>query len=112
MEFNVRLKPSECYFGRAHIEFLGHDFSETGMQLSDERVRGIRQITEPTSLKKVSSFIGMANYFRDSINELSGHLIALTMLTKKRYSSEKLIFSKSFKISFEKLKTFWWKGRN
>jgi hypothetical protein len=41
-----------------HIEFLGHVFSEEGMQLSDERVQGIRQIPEPTSLKVVRSFVG------------------------------------------------------
>jgi len=53
--------------------------------LSDERVQGIRQIPEPTSLKAIRSFVGMVNYFRDSINGLSGHLIPLTELTKKRY---------------------------
>ena len=34
-EFNVRLKPSKCYFGMDHIEFLAHVFSESEMQLSD-----------------------------------------------------------------------------
>jgi hypothetical protein len=103
VEFNVRLKPSKCYFGMDHIEFLGHVFSEEGMQLSDERVQGIRQIPEPTSLKAVRSFVGMVNYFRDSINGLSGHLIPLTELTKKRYSSEEFIFTNSARISFEKI---------
>jgi hypothetical protein len=87
-----------------HIEFLGHVFSEDGMQLSDERVQGIRQIPEPTSLKAVRSFVGMVNYFRDSINGLSGHLIPLTELTKKRYSSEEFIFTDSARNSFEKIK--------
>jgi len=31
VEFNVRLKPSKCYFGMDHIEFLGHVFSDSGM---------------------------------------------------------------------------------
>ena len=39
VEFNVRLKPSKCYFGMHHIEFLGHVLSEEGKQLSDERVQ-------------------------------------------------------------------------
>ena len=56
-----------------------HVFSESGMQLSDERVQGIRQIPEPTSLKAVRSFVGkVVNNFCDSINGLSGHLIPLT----------------------------------
>ena len=84
MEFNVRFKPSKCHFGMDGIEFLGHVFSEEGMQLNDERVQRIREIPEPTFLKAVRSFIGMVNYFRDTINGLSGHLIPLTALTKKR----------------------------
>ena len=51
VEFNVRLKSSKCYFDMEHIEFLGHIFSESGMQLSDERVQEIRQNSEATSLK-------------------------------------------------------------
>jgi len=44
------------------------------------------------------------NYFRDSINELSGHLIPLTMITKKKYSSEENIFTKNSQISFKRIK--------
>ena len=50
------------------------------------------------------SFLGMVNYFRDSINGLSGHLIPLTALTKKRYSYDEFIFTDSARISFEKIK--------
>ena len=85
-----------------HVEFLGHVFNESGMQLSEERVQGIRQIPEPTTLNAVRSFVGMmVNYFRDSINGLSGNLIPLTMLTKKKYSSEEFIFTKNGRILFE-----------
>ena len=68
VEFNFKLKLSKFYFGMDHIEFLSHVNSESDMQLSDERVQGVRQIPEPTSLKAVRSFVGMVNYFRDLIN--------------------------------------------
>ena len=55
-------------------------------------------------MKAVRSFVGIANYFGDSINGLSEHLTPLTMLTKKKYSSEKIIFTKNVRISFEKVK--------
>jgi hypothetical protein len=83
VKFNVRLKPSKCYFGYEEIEFLGHVFNLSGMRLSDSRVQGIRDVPEPTSVKSVRSFIGMVNYFRDFISGLSGHLIPLYELTKK-----------------------------
>ena len=52
----------------------------------------------------VRSFVGVVNYFRDSINGLSGHLIPFIALTKKRYSSEEFIFTNSARISFETIK--------
>ena len=55
-------------------------------------------------MKAVRSFVGMVNYLRDSINGLSGHLIPLTELRKKRYSYEEFIFTDSARISFEKIK--------
>ena len=42
-------------------------FSESGMQLSNERVQGIRKIPEPNSLKAVRSFARLVNYFWGSI---------------------------------------------
>ena len=73
------------------------------MTLSDERVQGIRKIPEPISLKALRSFVGMVNYFRDSINGLSGYLIPSIALTKKRYSSKEFSFTDSARISFEKI---------
>jgi hypothetical protein len=33
--YNVRLKPSKCFFGMTSIEFLGHIFDKDGSRLSD-----------------------------------------------------------------------------
>jgi hypothetical protein len=38
ISYNVRLKPSKCYFGLEEIEFLGHIFTAKGMRLSNARV--------------------------------------------------------------------------
>jgi len=45
-------------FSRSKFVKLVEIFSESSTQLSDERVQGIRQIPEPTSLKAVRGFIG------------------------------------------------------
>ncbi len=82
-KFNVQLKPSKCFFGMTSIEFLGHVFDKNGVKMSDSRVQGINDLPEPTSVKGVRSFIGMANYFRDFVKGLSSHMIPLTALTKK-----------------------------
>ena len=112
VEFNFRLKLSKHYFGMDHIEFLGHVFIEKAIQLSDERGQGVKQIPEPTSLKAVKNFVGMVNCFRNSINGLLGHLIPLTMLTKRRYSLEELYLQNVPKFRSKESKIFLYKGRN
>ena len=86
-KFNVRLKPTECFFGMTSIEFLGHVFDKNGINMSDSRVQGINDLSEPTSVKGVIILIGMANYFRDFVKGLSCHMIPLTALTKKKSAS-------------------------
>jgi hypothetical protein len=87
VEANVRLKPSKCSFGMVSIEFLGHIFSKEGHYLSSSRIQGIVDMPEPTSVKGVRSFVGMVNYFRDYIPDLSGLLVPLTALTSKKTRS-------------------------
>ena len=43
-KFNVRLKPSKCFFGMTSIEFLGHVFDKNGVKMSDSRVQGINDL--------------------------------------------------------------------
>ena len=72
----------------ASVEFLCHIFDKKGIMMSSTRIQGIQDLPEPTSVKSVRSFEGMANYFRDFISDLSTNTIPLTMLTKKRYTSK------------------------
>jgi len=87
-KFNVRLKLSKCSFGMTSVEFLGHIFDENRVHLSEKRVQGIRDLSVPTSVLSVRSFVGMVNYFRDFIPSLSSYLQPLTDLTKKRNFGE------------------------
>jgi hypothetical protein len=65
--FNVCLKPSKCFFGMTSVEFLGPIFDQSGVHLSDKRVKEIQDIPIPTSVSAIRSFVGMVNYFRDFI---------------------------------------------
>jgi hypothetical protein len=104
VRYNVRLKPSKCSFGMESIEFLGHVFDKNGHKLTEERVQGIVDLAEPTSVKGLRSFIGMVNYFRDYISDLSGLLIPLTVLTKKKWTDEPFEMTNSARLAFGNIK--------
>jgi len=81
-QFNVRLKPSKCFFGYTKVVFLGHVFSKDGYCLSNERKQGVLAMAVPKTLKQLRSFLGVVNYFREFIPNLSALIAPLTDLTK------------------------------
>jgi hypothetical protein len=81
-EHNVRLKPSKCYFGFKEITFLGHVFLSSGYRMSDERKEAVQKIAVPTTVKSLKSFLGVTNYFREFIPNLSVMVAPLSDLTK------------------------------
>jgi len=101
-KFNARLNPSKFSFGMTSVEFLGHIFDENGVDLSEKRFVGIRDIPIPTSVSAVRSFFEMVNSFRDFILALSSYLQPLTDLTKKQNSGEN-----SFEMTETALRAFW-----
>jgi hypothetical protein len=82
VRFNVRLKPQKCSFGFPSTMFLGILFDAHGYSLSDERKQGILDLPLPSSLSKLRSFLGMANFFRDFIANYSLIVSPLTHMTK------------------------------
>lgn len=82
LSHNVKLKPSKCRFGYESVEFVGHVFDQNGYHLSDKRKQGIVEMQVPKTLKQLRSFLGMVNFFRDFIPNLSNLLVPLTDLTK------------------------------
>ena len=81
-EFNLRVKLEKCSIGYGSVKFLGHVFDESGYRLTDERKQGINNVARPNSLSQLRSFLGLVNFARDFIPDLSTVLIPLTDLTR------------------------------
>ena len=105
VQFNVRLKLEKCKFGYQSTEFVGHIFDKNGYRLSEERKQGLQDLMPPQSVKQVRSFIGMVNYFRDFIPNLSSHLTLLTALTRKDID---FVWGDAEQEAFDHLKTLIW----
>lgn len=103
VKFNVRLKPAKCSFGCSEVEFLGHIFNGQGYHLSERRKMSITQLKEPTTFTQLKSMLGMVNYFRNFIPDLSRLLIPLTDLTKGRKKG-KLDLTDEARVAIEKVK--------
>ena len=67
---DVRLNGAKCEFGQKSMEFLGHRVSEAGIAHTPARIDAIKQMSVPTTRTQLRSFLGMCNYFRDSVAKL------------------------------------------
>ncbi|MCP4058599.1 MAG: RNA-directed DNA polymerase, partial [Pseudoalteromonas sp.] len=63
----LRLKPSKCEFLCTEITFLGLVLNKDGLRTDPKKVAAITEYEEPTDLKGVRSFLGMAGYLRKFI---------------------------------------------
>lgn len=66
-EVKLRLKASKCRFGVEELEYLGFLINPRGYTLSDSRRSAISSIQIPATPKRLHSFLGLANFFRDFV---------------------------------------------
>ena len=67
----ITLNPEKCKFGLQSIEYVGHTIDETGLSFSPQKLDEVLAIEPPTYAKGLRSFLGLASYFRDHIQNLA-----------------------------------------
>lgn len=81
-ENNLVAAIDKCQFHQTSVEFLGHVVSVDGIDMEKGKVESIVQWPQPTSLKEMQSFLGLANYYRRFIKDYSKICKPLTDTTK------------------------------
>jgi hypothetical protein len=72
-EKGVILSAKKLVIGMAKIPFVGHDVDSLGLNMSQARINSTIAFTQPATLKELSSFLGLVNYFRDHLRSHSRH---------------------------------------
>jgi transposase InsO family protein len=81
-EHGLSLNSSKCKFGLEKVSYLGHLIDKETIQPDPERTRPITECPRPQNLKQLERFLGMANYFRNYINNYA--MITLPLYQMKR----------------------------
>jgi len=79
---NITLNPKKVELGQDHIEFVGHVINADGISFSGEKRDKVLNFPLPTKAKQLMGFIGLVNYFRDHVSDMTGKLKALRLLTQ------------------------------
>ncbi len=70
-QFNITLNPKKRYFGLEEVEFVGHVLKSDGVCFSTEKRTKVLDFPLPVKQKQLKSFLGLVNYFRDHVKDLS-----------------------------------------
>jgi hypothetical protein len=82
-KYGLKLNADKSIFGATIVQYLGYTINEEGVTLSVDKMAAIRETKPPDNLKQIREFVGLANYFRFLIKDLSKMSAPMTALTKK-----------------------------
>jgi transposase InsO family protein len=58
------IKPQKCMLCSSSVNYLGHIVSGSGIRLDPIKVRALKDMPPPDTLKKLQSFLGFSNYYK------------------------------------------------
>lgn len=76
--------PMKCAFGVTYGKFLGYLVNRQGMNVDPAKAKAVLDMPEPTSAKKLKSFLGKASYLRRFLPGLAALSAPLMELLKKK----------------------------
>lgn len=82
-EKNVRFNVNKIQVGCKEVRYLGHIFSLNQIKPDPERLEAIKQMGKPKNKKDLQTFLGVVNFLRPFIANLSEKTAALRELLKK-----------------------------
>eukprot|EP00253_Pinus_taeda_P004152 PITA_04152 len=93
----------KCTFGMTQVQYLGYITDERRVHVDLAKIQVIRDWPYPTTLTKLRSFLGLANFYRKFVLGFSHNTWPLSQVTKAGVK-EKLFWSESQQKAYTELK--------
>jgi hypothetical protein len=100
-QHDIKLKLTKCAFLKTELKYLGFVINKEGVKPELDKVKAIRELKPPRTVREVRSFIGMCGYYRRFVPEFSRIAEPIVALTRKR---AKYSWSAECQKAFELLK--------
>ncbi|GJP51021.1 hypothetical protein CLOM_g10173, partial [Closterium sp. NIES-68] len=73
----------KCHFYKRELEYLGHLVGNNGLKVDPKKVVAVQNWPVPQDVGQIRSFLGLANYFCQFLENYSTVVAPLTVLTRK-----------------------------
>jgi hypothetical protein len=100
----ITLNPRKCKIGMESIEYVGHTIDGSGLSYSPEKIAKVLQFPPPRFAKDLRSFIGLASYFSDKVENMQVELAPLRRIEETFRQTKHLVWDHEGKEQFEKIK--------
>ena len=82
-DHNFKIKLSKCHWAKQEIEYLGFKINRSGVSPLQDKIKAIKSLKPPTTVKQIRSFLGMVSFYRRFIPNFAEMSSPLVDLTKK-----------------------------
>lgn len=86
-KYRVTLNPSKCNFGMDRVEYVGHVISAEGLTFSKEKRAKVLNFPLPQRPKELQGFLGLINYFRAHLPDMTSKERKLRAMIKGKGST-------------------------
>ena len=69
VQAGLTIRPTKCLLGVNSVDFLGHRLEQGMIGLHQDNMEKIKDVPRPSTKKQVRSFMGLAGYYRDFIQQ-------------------------------------------
>ena len=81
--YNMKLSLQKCTFGGNNCTFLGNEVSGIGITPMDCHVKALKEAKAPNTMKRLRSFLGFCNFFRQFLPKYARTVAPLSALTRQ-----------------------------
>ena len=98
----ILLNPTKCHLGMKELDYLGFTISENGFRPQLDKTEVIRNFPRPTDKKSLKRFLGMCQFYSETVPNLQLQMGPLHQITG---STKDFIWTEELEQSFETVKS-------